>query len=100
MASSPRRVPPDVAAETRSAAEDAAGNAESAGAAIAFSAALGGVYLALQMLGLASTDGFIGPGALGLISAGCLTLGGGMILRARRTMKRLRYSGKEPDPRG
>jgi len=68
-------------------AEDAAGHAESAGAAIAFSGVLGGIYLALQAMGLAASDSFIGPRALLLISGICLTIGVAMIHRARSTIQ-------------
>lgn len=76
-------MPPEVTLPAMSPAEDAAGHAESAGAAIAFSGILGGIYLALQAMGLAPSDGFIGPRALLLISGICLTMGVVMIRRAK-----------------
>ena len=82
MVLSPMR--PEPTAKARADAEDVAGHWESAGAAIAFSSSLGMIHLALQLMQIAPSDTFIGPGALALISTGSLALGAGMIWQARR----------------
>jgi len=78
---------PELQVQAKADAEDVAGHWESAGAAIAFSAGLGVIHLTLQLLGIAPSDTFIGPGALAMISTGSLALGVGMIWQSRKTAK-------------
>ena len=85
-----RPVPSEASSQSTSPAADAAGQAESAGGAIAFSGVLGGIYFSLQIVGLAP-EGFIDHRALLLISVGFLVIGVVMVQRARWTMKRLGY---------
>ncbi len=59
--------------------EQATGDHQSAGAAIVFSGAVGVTYFVLQTAGVATSDGYIGPGALALISIAFVAIGGLMM---------------------